>query len=80
MSHLFRDRHIGTTTADQAHMLSRIGVGSTEELMERALPATIRLEDHEDADLGVPPAASEAHVLAELQQFARRNEIGRAHV
>src|SRR5699024_2811906 len=75
LSHLFRDRHIGTTTADQAHMLNRIGVGSTEELMKRALPATIRLEDHEDADLGVPPAASEARVLAELQQFARRNEV-----
>src|SRR5690625_1230430 len=56
-------------------MLSRIGVGSTEELMKRALPATILLEDHEDADLGVPPAASEAQVLAELQQFARRNEV-----
>src|SRR5690625_5066895 len=56
-------------------MLNRIGVGSTEELMKRALPATILLEDHEDADLGVPPAASEAQVLAELQQFARRNEV-----
>lgn len=56
-------------------MLSRIGVGSAEELMDRALPPSIRLADHEDADFGVPPAASEAQVLAELQEFARQNHV-----
>ncbi|MGH3878567.1 MAG: hypothetical protein ACRDSK_16170, partial [Actinophytocola sp.] len=46
----FADRHIGPRPAELARMLDVIGVGSLEELVEQAVPASIR-EQAGDADL-----------------------------
>lgn len=65
----FAARHIGTPREAQATMLAAIGVGSTAELLDRALPEGIR----SDADrLALPPAVTEAEALAELRRRMRR--------
>ncbi|HWE91235.1 MAG TPA: glycine dehydrogenase (aminomethyl-transferring), partial [Pseudonocardiaceae bacterium] len=66
----FADRHIGPRPDELARMLDVIGVGSLDELAERAVPASIR-----DRELAVtlPPPASESQALAELRALAARN-------
>jgi glycine dehydrogenase len=69
----FQRRHIGTTGDAQAAMLAAVGVGSTDELMARAVPAAIRVD--EDASSTLPPAASERRAIAELRALAARNTV-----
>ena len=71
----FADRHIGPDADAVATMLKTIGVGSLDELADKALPAGIL--DALSAD-GVapgldqlPPAASEDEALAELRAHGR---------
>lgn len=71
----FTDRHIGTTDADHAHMLNRLGIETLDDLMDRALPKAIRTEDLQVGESIIPPAASEAEVLAELRGFAKKNKV-----
>src|SRR6266496_2318980 len=66
----FADRHIGPGAAELAGMLDVIGVGSLEELVERAVPESIR---EVDPDLELPPPATEAQALAELRALAAKN-------
>ncbi|MFI7678984.1 aminomethyl-transferring glycine dehydrogenase [Actinophytocola sp. NPDC049390] len=66
----FADRHIGPRPAELARMLDVVGVGSLEELVERAVPDSIR---EENPDLGLPAPASEAQALAELRGLAAKN-------
>ena len=65
----FVARHIGPRPDDLARMLDAIGVTSLEELVDEAVPKTIRL----DAELDLPDARSEFDVLAELRELAGRN-------
>jgi glycine dehydrogenase len=66
----FADRHIGPRPAELARMLEVIGVGSLDELADRAIPASIR-----DANLsmGLPLPANEAQALDELRALAAAN-------
>jgi glycine dehydrogenase len=66
----FADRHIGPRAAEVARMLDVIGAGSLEELVEHAVPDSIR---DDNPDLELPPPASEAQTLAELRALAARN-------
>jgi glycine dehydrogenase len=66
----FAARHIGTTSADQQHMLDALGYASLDDLLADAVPASIR----EKLALALPPAASEAEVAAELRTLAARNQ------
>ena len=65
----FADRHIGPRPAELARMLEVIGVGSLDELAERAVPARIA-----DTDFlpELPEAATETQALAELRELASR--------
>jgi glycine dehydrogenase len=67
--HAFVDRHIGPDEVTTERMLASLGLNSLEELVERAVPPTIR----DDAPLALPAAASEQEVLAELREIASRN-------
>jgi glycine dehydrogenase len=67
----FADRHIGPSVDEQAKMLAVVGYGSLEDLAAAALPDAIQSR----ADLAVPPAGSEADVLAELRDRAGRNRV-----
>jgi glycine dehydrogenase len=68
----FADRHIGPRPAELARMLDVIGVGSLEELVEQAVPDSIR---EQGVDTGLPAPASEHRSLAELRALADRNEV-----
>jgi glycine cleavage system P protein (glycine dehydrogenase) len=68
----FADRHIGPRAAELARMLDVVGVGSLEELVEKAVPESIR---DTGADLGLPAPASESQALAELRDLAGRNTV-----
>jgi glycine dehydrogenase len=67
----FAERHIGPSADEQAKMLAVVGYGSLAELVADAIPEAIKAFD----PLEVPPAASEAEVLAELRELAARNRL-----
>jgi len=67
----FVDRHIGPRPDDVARMLDRIGAPSLDALIDQAVPATIRTA----RPLDLPPARSEAEVLAALHAIADRNTV-----
>src|SRR5665647_115853 len=67
----FLDRHIGPRPDDVARMLERIGAPSLDALIDQAVPAAIRT----GRPLDLPPARSEAEVLAALHAIADRNTV-----
>ncbi|MBN9098438.1 MAG: aminomethyl-transferring glycine dehydrogenase [Pseudonocardia sp.] len=67
----FADRHIGPRPAELDTVLAAIGAGSLDELAAAAVPDSI--QDH--ALPGLPPAATESEVLAELRRLADRNTV-----
>ncbi len=71
MTDLFATRHIGPTPADVAKMLDVVGYASVEELMDAAIPESIRWH----GVLDLPTAASEAEAIAELRSLASRNRV-----
>src|SRR5690554_4188295 len=72
----FVSRHIGTGADAQKTMLAAVGYSSTEELVEAAVPSSIRAQ--ELASSSLPPAATEREALAELRAYARRNTVNRS--
>ena len=74
----FRDRHIGTDADAQAIMLRELGYGSVDELVHRAVPASIHAAAVTDSAL--PRAATEAEALAELRALAGLNRPARAMI
>jgi glycine cleavage system P protein (glycine dehydrogenase) len=67
----FADRHIGPSAADVEHMLAALGVASLDELLDQAVPASIR----DDKPLELEDAVSEPDALARLRALAERNEV-----
>nr|MBA2281250.1 glycine dehydrogenase (aminomethyl-transferring) [Acidimicrobiia bacterium] len=67
----FERRHIGPDDDDVAAMLKLVEHPSLEALSAAAVPAAIA----DEALDALPPAASEAEVLAELRGLAGRNEV-----
>jgi glycine dehydrogenase len=72
----FEARHIGTTEADRAKMLGDIGFSTMAELMDAAIPEGIR----HSIKSTMPPAGTEAEVLAELRALAGRNDPAEAMI
>ncbi|MGH9103520.1 MAG: aminomethyl-transferring glycine dehydrogenase [Acidimicrobiales bacterium] len=68
----FARRHVGTSPAEQSEMLALLGRASLADLIEEAVPGSILTR----RQLHVPPAASEAQVLAELVELAGLNRAG----
>ncbi|RDH76468.1 glycine dehydrogenase (aminomethyl-transferring) [Mycolicibacterium moriokaense] len=75
----FADRHIGPDSDDVATMLKTIGVGSLDELADKALPAGILdalTSDGVAPGLDrLPQAATEEQALAELRALADANTV-----
>ena len=67
----FRSRHVGPRGDEIATMLDAIGVGSIDELVDQAVPSSIRSTE----PLDLPEAASEEEALAELRALADRNVV-----
>jgi glycine dehydrogenase len=72
----FAPRHIGPRGADVEAMLKAVGAETLDELIDEAIPLSIRLEK----PLGLPPAESESAYLARLKTIARRNKVFRSFI
>ena len=72
----FACRHIGPSAADAADMLATIGVSSLDELIDKTVPANIRL----GRPLNLPAARGEAQALAELRRLAQKNQVWRSYI
>src|SRR5580698_4234300 len=72
----FPSRHIGPDDADVAEMLAALGVSSLDALVAQTVPADIRL----GTDLKLPPAVTEAEVLAELRALSEKNQIWKSYL
>ncbi|HAS13063.1 MAG TPA: glycine dehydrogenase (aminomethyl-transferring), partial [Acidimicrobiaceae bacterium] len=72
----FPSRHIGPRGDDIATMLDVVGAGSLDELIDQAVPSSIR----STAALDLPEAASEEDALAELRALAETNVVRTAMI
>lgn len=70
----FHRRHLGPDEAEQAQMLTRLGLDSREALLAQTVPSALRLNE----PLALPSAATEADALAELAQIASQNQRWRS--
>ena len=75
----FADRHIGPRAAEIEQMLEALGHSSLASLIDDAVPAAIRSEGH-DGGLELPPPASEAAALVELDEIAGSNQVLRSFI
>jgi glycine dehydrogenase len=67
----FVSRHIGPSEDEITAMLDALGIGSLEQLLDRAVPETIR--DHEP--LALAPGLTEPETLARLGELAEQNRV-----
>ncbi len=72
----FAPRHIGPDPADVQAMLARLGLSSLEELVERTVPASIRLR----RPLALDAGQGEAGFLSGFAALARRNQVFRSFI
>ncbi|WP_163937964.1 aminomethyl-transferring glycine dehydrogenase [Paraferrimonas sp. SM1919] len=72
----FIGRHIGPSVADQAQMLTDIGVQSLQELTEQVVPEGIRL----NAPLNVGAPRTEAEATAYLRSLAKQNFVAKNYI
>src|SRR5512132_486265 len=72
----FARRHIGPSPDDRDRMLAAVGARSLDELMDEAIPSSIRLK----RPLNLPPAESEHEYLRRLSAIARRNKTFRSYI
>jgi glycine dehydrogenase len=71
MSRDFADRHIGPSPGQVETMLAALRLGSVEELVDRAVPETIRHR----VPLDLPGGLTEPETLARLRELADRNQV-----
>lgn len=72
----FVGRHIGPRPEDVKLMLEKIGYASLDELIEDAVPASIR--HYQPLNLGKPQTESE--MFADLRQIASQNQLFRSFI
>src|SRR3954466_5678794 len=72
----FAPRHIGPRGDDVAAMLKEVGAASLDQLIDEAIPASIRLK----GPLNLPPAESESTYLARLKTIAKKNKVFRSFI
>ena len=67
----FADRHVGPRPDDVARMLDAISASSLDDLIDQAVPPSIRSA----GPLDLPPSRGEAEVQAALRALAGRNTV-----
>ncbi|GFV05053.1 glycine dehydrogenase [Trichonephila clavipes] len=72
----FISRHIGPREADQKVMLEELGFKNIEELINKTVPANIRL----NRLLDIPPSKGEHELLNYLRKIADRNQAWRSYI
>jgi glycine dehydrogenase len=72
----FVDRHLGPDPKDVEEMLQSLGLRTLDELIDRTVPASIRLR----RPLDLPPGLSEFGLLREAEQIAAKNQVFRSYL
>ncbi|XP_053788846.1 glycine dehydrogenase (decarboxylating), mitochondrial isoform X2 [Vidua chalybeata] len=72
----FSRRHIGPREEEKREMLRTVGVQSVEELMDKTIPASIRLR----RPLRMDDHVCENEILETLYNIARKNKIWRSYI
>ena len=72
----FAPRHIGPRGDEIAAMLEQVGAASLDQLIDEAIPASIRLK----APLDLPAAESESTYLGRLKGIAKKNKVFRSFI
>lgn len=72
----FRQRHIGVNEEEAAKMLRTIGISSLNELIDRTVPQSIRV----NKPLAIPPPQSEYEYLHELKNIAKQNKVFKSYI
>ncbi len=72
----FAPRHIGPRGDEVAAMLKQVGAASLDQLIDEAIPASIRLK----GPLDLPAAESESTYLARLKGIAKKNKVFRSFI
>src|SRR5689334_11672522 len=72
----FVDRHIGPRPHEIDQMLQSLGCKSLEQLIDKAVPASIRWR----GELKIPTAQSEAGLLRSLRAFSEQNQVMRSYL
>jgi len=72
----FSSRHIGPGAKAQQAMLDQIGFSSVDELIEKTVPADIRLK----APLAIADGMTEFEYLAELKTKAAKNKLFKTYI
>ncbi len=72
----FADRHIGPSDSDVESMLSALGLNSVAELVDAAVPSSIRTED----PLDVAGPYTEHEAIETLRHIAQKNDVYRSFI
>ncbi len=72
----FIGRHIGPNKQETNEMLREIGINSIDELIDKTLPAAIRLPQ----DLNIAGPVSEFQYLNELKETASKNKVFKSYI
>ncbi len=72
----FLNRHNGPRPAEIDTMLKKIGVNSLDELIDKTVPPSIRLEGH----LNLPEGISEYEYLQRIWEIASRNKVYKSYI
>lgn len=72
----FQYRHNSARQHDVDSMLHAVGAATLDQLIEQTIPARIRLKNN----LQLPPALTEAEMLAELRSISSRNNVMKSFI
>lgn len=72
----FSKRHIGPDSQEKNAMLQQIGVASIDELIDKTIPAHIRL----NRDLKISEAMSEQEYLAHITELGSKNKLFKSFI
>ena len=73
---LLANRHIGICPAEEKQMLQQIGVGSLDELIDKTIPANIRLQK----PLDLPEAMTEYQFSQHIAALAAKNKLFTSYI
>lgn len=72
----FLSRHLGSDEATQKSMLQTIGINSIDELIDKTIPAQIRLKNELDVDSQL----TEQEYLLHIGELAAKNKVFRSYI
>jgi len=76
----FTRRHLGPREADIGSMLGTLGLASLDELVDKTVPASIRLGRELDESAGLANGRGEAELVEELRGVVQKNQVNKSYI